>query len=102
MVSAGLYTSRLIKSRLLPWLGNGLFPPNTYYPCEDTLDLIAENVAKDRQLDDIQDMYERSLTTLDADLADSKAEAVDLRIEYVLKDSEFIPSLNPKPMGLQN
>ena len=75
-----MYTSNLIKSRRLPWLGNGLFP-STVYPYDADLDLLVENAAKDRQITNIQDNYERSIANLDVELIDTKAEADDLRIE---------------------
>ena len=76
-----MYTANLIKSRCLPWLGNGLIPNVTYMPLETDWDLLAENAAKDRQICTIHDNYERSIANMDVELVDTKAKAEDLRIE---------------------
>ncbi len=68
----------VIKSRLLPWLGQGLL---TGFPSDHALTLVAESAAKDREINEIQDMYERSINNLEGDLADTKNEATELRSE---------------------
>lgn len=81
----------VIKSRLLPWLstqhyGAGLFPSSV---TDAALDALSEAAAKDRQLQQVQDMYERSLKDLESDLSMTKAEADDLKIELAVRNDEL-------------
>ena len=64
-----------IKTRLLPWLGSGVLAASP----EPSLSAMAEVAAKDREMNEIQDMYERSLQQLEEDLSQSRAETDELR-----------------------
>ena len=43
--------------------------------------LLTESAEKDRELNNIQDMYEKSLVSLERDLEETRAEADDLKVE---------------------
>ena len=78
-LAGGLYGgASIIKSRLLPWLGTGFFSGGT---ADTSLSVIAEATSKNRELEDLQDMYETSLTDLERDLQAKEAENQDLRDE---------------------
>ena len=49
---------------------------------------MAESAAKDRELNQVQDMYERSLQTLEDDLRATRDEADNLKQECVYVDNE--------------
>ena len=70
----------IIKSRLLPWLGQG-FLTATGVSTDTTLGVLAESAAKDREINDIQDTYERSMQNLEEDLSNTRGEADDLKHE---------------------
>lgn len=73
-----------IKARLLPWLGHGILTPSPYIGSVDaTLKALSEAAAKDRELVDLKDVYERSIDDLEADLHSFKDEAHQLKLEYV-------------------
>ena len=75
----GLYGgASIIKSRLLPWLGTGFFSGGT---ADASLSVIAEATSKNRELEELQDMYENSLKELERDLDAKEAENQDLRDE---------------------
>ncbi|XP_064636267.1 mitochondria-eating protein-like isoform X4 [Lineus longissimus] len=79
----GLYSgASVLKYRLLPWLGQGFLATGGIIPAE----LLAENVAKDREINDLQDKYERSITQLEADLRITQDEADTLKAD--LADSK--------------
>lgn len=63
----------MIKSRLLPLLSQG-----TYTSADLSLSTSIQ-LAKEREIQDIQDMYESSLNAVEADLADARNEADDLK-----------------------
>lgn len=78
----GLYGgSNIIKSRLLPWLGQNFFTSGGAVTADTSLSVLAEAAAKDRELSDLQDMYEKSLDELDIELQNAKAENQDLKDE---------------------
>ena len=78
-ITGGVYGgASVIKSRLLPWLGQGIIASSGA-----SLSLLADSAAKDRELNDIQDMYEKSLNTLERDLESTRVEADELKAEYV-------------------
>lgn len=66
----------VLKSRLLPMLSQGLLAPSGL-----TADILTEVASKDREINEVQDMYERSLQTLEDDLTNTRAEADDLKNE---------------------
>ena len=69
----GIYGgAAIIKSRLLPWLSPGTIT-------DTSSSLILEAARKDRQLSDIQTVYERSLLDLENDLSETRNEADDLK-----------------------
>lgn len=75
----GLYGgASIIKSRLLPWLGTGFFSGGT---ADTSLSVIAEAASKNRELEELQDMYEQSLQELEQDLKTKELENQDLRDE---------------------
>lgn len=80
----GIYGgATIIRSRLLPLLGqsgvlNGDFGLSS-----------AAQAIKDQELNDIQDMYERSLLSLQADLDSYKAEAEELKQRLDYAESEI-------------
>ena len=78
-VAGGLYGgASIIKSRLLPWLGTGFFTGGT---ADTSLSVIAEASSKNRELQELQDMYENSLKELEQDLQTKELENQDLRDE---------------------
>lgn len=83
-VLGGMYGgASIIKSRLLPFLGQNFFTSGGSVTADTSLSVLAESAAKNREIDDLQDMYETSLNELEADLKDKEAENQDLRDEYV-------------------
>ena len=72
----------IIKDRLLPWLGQGLVTVGGL-SADTSLNILADVAAKDRELGEVQDMYERSIQNLQADLTQTRLEADDLKKEYV-------------------
>lgn len=79
-----------IKARLLPWLGHGIFTHSPYIGSVDaTLKALSEAAAKDRELVDLKDVYERSIDDLEADLHSIKDEAHHLKLELTEKDIEL-------------
>ncbi|XP_070197316.1 mitochondria-eating protein-like isoform X2 [Littorina saxatilis] len=78
----GLYGgTNIIKSRLLPWLGQNFFTSGGAVTADTSLSVLAEAAAKDRELADLQDMYEKSMNELEADLKDFQVENQDLKDE---------------------
>ena len=75
--------AEVLKSRLLPWLGQGLLA-STGYNNDRTLGILAESAAKDREINHVSDMYERSLQELDGELQVTQAEAQDLKQQWVV------------------
>ncbi|XP_074651373.1 mitochondria-eating protein-like [Tubulanus polymorphus] len=67
----------IIKSRLLPWLSQGLL--HTGGVTDDKL--ISDCVAKDKEMNEIQDMYETSIQQLETDLRVTQDEANVLKAE---------------------
>jgi hypothetical protein len=68
----------------LPWLSAQYFG-GSYLPSvsDATLNALSEAAAKGRELQEVQDMYEQSLKELETDLNDTKAEANELKVEWV-------------------
>nr|XP_034300875.1 mitochondria-eating protein isoform X5 [Crassostrea gigas] len=82
--SGGMYGgASIIKSRLLPFLGQNFFTSGGSVTADTSLSVLAESAAKNREIDDLQDMYETSLNELEADLKDKEAENQDLRDELL-------------------
>ena len=69
-----------LKTRFLPWLGQGFYAAGGVLP-DTSLGLLAEVSAKDREINDIQDMYENSMKSLEEDLTSTKIEADELKSE---------------------
>ncbi|XP_076446859.1 mitochondria-eating protein-like [Babylonia areolata] len=78
----GLYGgTNIIKSRLLPWLGQNFFTSGGAVTADTSLSVLAEASAKERELSELQDMYEKSLNDLDKELQNTQAENRDLKDE---------------------
>lgn len=78
----GMYGgANIIKSRLLPWLGQNFFTSGGSVTADTSLSVLAEASAKDREINDLQDMYEKSMDDLERDLQSMKTENQDLRDE---------------------
>lgn len=71
----------IIKSRLLPFLGQNFFTSGGAVTADTSLSILATSAAKDRELDVLQDQYENSLQDLEADLKARENEVQDLRDE---------------------
>lgn len=71
----------IIKSRLLPFLGQNFFTSGGAVTADTSLNILAASAAKDRELDVLQDQYENSLQDLEADLKARENEVQDLRDE---------------------
>lgn len=69
----------VIKSRLLPFLGQNFFTSGS--TSDASLSVLAEAASKNRELEDMQDMYEVSLRDVEADLRAKELENQDLRDE---------------------
>ena len=81
--SGGMYGgANIIKSRLLPWLGQNFFTSGGAVTADTSLSVLAEAAAKDRELTDMQEMYEKSLDELDGELNTAKTENADLKDEW--------------------
>ncbi|XP_065932983.1 mitochondria-eating protein isoform X5 [Magallana gigas] len=88
--SGGMYGgASIIKSRLLPFLGQNFFTSGGSVTADTSLSVLAESAAKNREIDDLQDMYETSLNELEADLKDKEAENQDLRDELLDAKTEL-------------
>ncbi|XP_021352382.1 mitochondria-eating protein-like isoform X8 [Mizuhopecten yessoensis] len=80
--AGGMYGgSAIIKSRLLPFLGGNFFTTGGAMTADASLSVLAEAAGKNRELDELQDMYEKSLQDLEGDLDDKKAELQDVKDE---------------------
>ncbi|KAI8798990.1 mitochondria-eating protein, partial [Biomphalaria glabrata] len=78
----GLYGgANIIKSRLLPWLGQNFFTSGGAVTADTSLSVLAEAAAKDRELSELQEMYEKSLDELDVELQKARTENQDLKDE---------------------
>ncbi|XP_053399221.1 mitochondria-eating protein-like isoform X2 [Mercenaria mercenaria] len=78
----GMYGgASVIKSRLLPFLGQNFFTSGA--TTDTSLSVIAEATAKNREIDEIQDQYEESLRDLECDLRAKELENQDLRDELI-------------------
>lgn len=73
----------IIKSRLLPFLGQNFFASGGSITADTSLSVLAEASSKTRELDELQDMYEQSLQDLESELSMVQTENQDLRDEYV-------------------
>ncbi|XP_048776362.1 mitochondria-eating protein-like isoform X5 [Ostrea edulis] len=92
--SGGMYGgASIIKSRLLPFLGQNFFTSGGSVTADTSLSVLAEAAAKNREIDELQDMYETSLTELEADLKDKEAENQDLKDELVEAKDQLNRSL---------
>lgn len=82
LIIGGLYGgANIIKSRLLPWLGQNFFTSGGAVTADTSLSVLAEATAKDRELSELQEIYEKSLDELDIELQNAKAENQDLKDE---------------------
>ncbi|XP_060070228.1 mitochondria-eating protein-like [Ylistrum balloti] len=92
--AGGLYGgSAIIKSRLLPFLGSNFFTSGGAVTADASLSVLAEAAGKNRELDELQDMYEKSLQDLEGDLDDKKAELQDVRDELLDAKNELNRSM---------
>ncbi|KAK3099406.1 hypothetical protein FSP39_003898 [Pinctada imbricata] len=88
--AGGMYGgASIIKSRLLPFLGQNFFTSGGSVTADTSLSVLAESAAKNRELDDLQDMYETSLTELEQDMKAKELENQDLRDELLDAKSEL-------------
>ncbi|XP_052278077.1 mitochondria-eating protein-like isoform X4 [Dreissena polymorpha] len=88
----GLYGgANVIKSRLLPFLGQTFFTSGS--TSDTSLSVLAEAAAKSRELEDMQDMYEESLKDLETDLRTKELENQDLRDELIEAKDDLNRSL---------
>ncbi|KAL8574623.1 hypothetical protein ACOMHN_055688 [Nucella lapillus] len=84
----GLYGgTNIIKSRLLPWLGQSFFTSGGAVTADTSLSVLAEAAAKERELGELQDLYEKSLSGLEEELQNTQAENRDLKDE--LQDTKI-------------
>ena len=81
-ITGGMYGgANIIKSRLLPWLGQNFFTSGGAVTADTSLSVLAEAAAKDRELSELQEMYEKSLDDLDMELQSARTENQDLKDE---------------------
>lgn len=71
--------TNIIKSRLLPWLGQNFFTSGGAVTADTSLSVLAEAAAKDRELTELQEMYEKSLDELEIELRKKEAQNQDLK-----------------------
>lgn len=80
MIIGGMYGgASVIKSRLLPFLGQNFFTSGA--TSDASLSVLAETTSKNREIEELQDMYEDSLREIEADLRAKELENQDLRDE---------------------
>ncbi|XP_069129119.1 mitochondria-eating protein-like isoform X10 [Argopecten irradians] len=92
--AGGLYGgAAIIKSRLLPFLGSNFFTTGGAVTADASLSVLAEAAGKNRELDELQDMYEQSLQDLEVDLDSKKAELQDVRDELLDAKNELNRSM---------
>ncbi|XP_021352379.1 mitochondria-eating protein-like isoform X5 [Mizuhopecten yessoensis] len=92
--AGGMYGgSAIIKSRLLPFLGGNFFTTGGAMTADASLSVLAEAAGKNRELDELQDMYEKSLQDLEGDLDDKKAELQDVKDELLDAKNEINRSM---------
>ncbi|XP_061163935.1 mitochondria-eating protein-like isoform X3 [Saccostrea echinata] len=92
--SGGMYGgASIIKSRLLPFLGQNFFTSGGSVTADTSLSVLAEAAAKNKEIDDLQDMYETSLNELDVDLKEKDAEIQELKEELMEAKDELNRSL---------
>ncbi|XP_025086837.1 mitochondria-eating protein-like isoform X2 [Pomacea canaliculata] len=78
----GLYGgTNIIKSRLLPWLGQNFFTSGGALTADTSLSVLAEASAKERELNEMQTIYEKSLDELEVELRSTQAECQNLKDE---------------------
>ncbi|XP_052794771.1 mitochondria-eating protein-like isoform X2 [Mya arenaria] len=88
----GLYGgTSAIKSRLLPFLGSSFFTSGA--TSDTTLSMLAEATAKNREIEEIKDMYEDSLAELESDIRARDLENQDLRDELIEAKDDLNRSL---------
>ncbi|XP_062580946.1 mitochondria-eating protein-like isoform X5 [Saccostrea cucullata] len=92
--SGGMYGgASIIKSRLLPFLGQNFFTSGGSVTADTSLSVLAEAAAKNKEIDELQDMYETSLNELDVDLKEKDAEIQELKEELMEAKDELNRSL---------
>jgi len=69
----------VIKTRLLPFLGQNFFTSGA--TSDASLSVLADATVKTREIEDMQDMYEDSLREVESDLRARELENQDLRDE---------------------
>ncbi|XP_062580942.1 mitochondria-eating protein-like isoform X1 [Saccostrea cucullata] len=104
--SGGMYGgASIIKSRLLPFLGQNFFTSGGSVTADTSLSVLAEAAAKNKEIDELQDMYETSLNELDVDLKEKDAEIQELKEEVYDTKSELdrsMRTLNSDKIFLEN
>ena len=65
----------------MPWLGQNFFTSGGAVTADTSLSVLAEAAAKDRELSELQDMYEKSMNELEGELLNTQAENQDLKDE---------------------
>ncbi|KAJ8298084.1 hypothetical protein KUTeg_024615 [Tegillarca granosa] len=92
--AGGMYGgASIIKSRLLPFLGQNFFTSGGAVTADTSLSVLAEAASKNRELDDLQEMYETSLRELEVELSRKENENQDLRDELIDAKSELTRSM---------
>ncbi|XP_023931203.1 mitochondria-eating protein isoform X1 [Lingula anatina] len=78
-----------IKSRLLPWLGQSFFASGGSVTADTSLSVLAEAASKDREINELQDQYERSIVDLEDNLRVTNIENDNLRTDLAEAQDEL-------------
>lgn len=75
----------IIKFRFLSFLGQNFFISGGLVIVDISFSVFVEVVVKNREIDDLQDMYEILFNELEVDFKDKEVENQDFRDEYVFQ-----------------
>lgn len=75
----------IIKFRFLLFLGQNFFILGGLVIVDISFSVFVEVVVKNREIDDLQDMYEILFNELEVDFKDKEVENQDFRDEYVFQ-----------------
>lgn len=70
-----------LKKRLLPWLSSGFAISTGHLSADTSLSIIAESTEKERQIENLQEEYEKQLDEMESDLNKSQSLADNLGAE---------------------
>ncbi|KAJ8028846.1 Mitochondria-eating protein [Holothuria leucospilota] len=70
-----------LKKRLLPWLSSGFAISTAHLSSDTSLSIIAESTEKERQIENLQEEYEKQLDEMESDLNKSQSLADNLSAE---------------------